>query len=80
MKTAEQLRIDYYKKIMEDEEIVNILEEITETLYNKVIEENKTHLRRRYAIDVAKKIAFCLRFMGYNVIEYKHGKLEVFIK
>lgn len=80
MKTAEQLRIDYYKKIMEDEEIVNILEEITETLYNKVLEENKTHLHRRYTIDVAKKIAFCLRFIGYNVIEYKHGKLEVFIR
>ena len=80
MKTADRVKIDYYDKLIKDEEIVNILEEITETLYNKALEENKTHLHRRYVIDVAKKVAFCLRFIGYNVIEYKHGKLEVFIR
>ena len=57
MKTAEQLRIDYYKKIMEDEKLVNILDEITETLYTQVIEENKTHLHRRYVIDLNLRAA-----------------------
>ena len=80
MKTAEQLKIEYYKKIMENEDIVNIIEEITETFYIQVMKENKYHLHRKYPIDIAKKVAFCLRFIGYNVIEYKHGKLEVFIR
>ena len=80
MKTAEQLRIDYYKKIMEDENIVNILEELTETLYKNTREKDEYHLHKKYSTNIAKKVAFCLRFLGYNVIEYKHGKLEAFIK
>lgn len=80
MKTADVVRAEHTKKLLEDKEIFNIVDGITETLYTQVIKENKYHLHRKYPIDIAKKVAFCLRFLDYNVIEYKHGKLEVFIR
>ena len=72
-----QISGKYFTMLMHDKDIKQKVEDATELLYSLVINKDVYETHLRYDISTAKKIAFCLRSMGYNVEEYRHGKLHV---
>ena len=77
MITCKEIKDKYYVMLMHDCELKEIVQDVTEKLYDEVIKRNNYTIIVRYEIEKAKKIAFCLRTLGYHVEEYKHGKLHV---
>lgn len=72
-----EISTKYYSMLMQDADIRQKVDEATEALYLLVTNDNILEIHLRYDIDTAKKIAFCLRILGYCVEEYRHGKLQV---
>ena len=77
MITAKELTDKYTEMLLEDIELRTKLEDAMDAFYDLVTKEHIYEMHLRYDVETAKKIAFLFRKFGYQVIEYKHGKLEV---
>ena len=74
---ATELQNKYYNMLMHDIQIKQAVDDATDAFYDLATKDNVTVMHLRYDIVTAKKVAFALRYLGYNVTEFKHGKLHV---